>query len=192
MIKDIIRYIIIILIVVAIVLVMKNLVSSDSNWQNDDKSKDKTEEVYYSAKISLKDQETEEFISGATLVVKDETGETIDSWTTSNEIHTVSKLKKGTYTLSQIKASEDYKLNEEPITFKIENNNVNVTMNNEKKTEAELQQEKVQNTISDEINVDNTLSTKNKFITLLSILTILGGISIVSYQTTKRISYSNK
>lgn len=189
MIKDIIRYIIIALIVVAIVLVMKNLVSTDTNWNNEN-NKEQIKEVYYSAKISLKDKETKKFISGATLVVKDETGKTIDSWVTTDKEHTISKLKKGTYTLSQTKTTEEYKLNEQSTTFKIEKENINVIITNEKKTEEELQQEKIENTTSDEINVDNTLSTKNKFISLLSIISILSGISILTQKYIKRISYS--
>lgn len=192
MIKDIIRYIIIILIVIAIILVMKNLISSDSNWENKNKSKDKTEEVYYQASISLVDKNTEEMISGANLIVKDETGEVIDNWTTSNEIHIIAKIKKGTYTLEEEKAPEGYKLNEKSVTFKVENTNVDVAMYNEAMTEEELKADKAQNTSSNEINVDNTLSYKNKPLAVVSILFFIVGVAIISYKSTKRISYFNE
>ena len=193
MIKDIIRYIIIILIVVAIVLVMKKLVSDDSNWENDNnKNTNKTEEVYYQASISLVDKNTEEMISGANLVVKDETGEVIDSWTTTNKIHIIAKIKKGAYTLEEEQAPEGYKLNEKSITFKVENTNVDVAMYNETMTEEELKADKAQNTSSNEVNVDNTSSYKNKPLAILAILSFIAGVAILSYKSTKRISYFNE
>lgn len=193
MVKDAIRYAVIILIIVGIVLVMKSLISEDSNWKNDNtKNTNKTEEVLYNASISLIDKNTEELIEGANLVVKDENGEIIDSWTTTDEIYTITEIKPGTYTIEEDKAPEGYKLNEEGVTFKIENMNVDVAMYNEAMTEEELEFDKEQNTISNEIGVDNTLSSKNMFVTILSIISFITGLVIISYQITKRINYFNQ
>ena len=179
MIKDIIRYIVIILIVVAIALVIRGLVNQDSDWEEDN-SNTTNNETYYQASISLLDKETEEFISGATLTVRSATGEEVDSWITTEEAYTISNLKSGTYTLEQEIASDEYKLNEESITFEVEDTNVDVVMYNEKKTEEELAEEKAQNTTSDEINVDNTLSYKNKSLAILSIIIFIIGIGLIS------------
>ncbi len=179
MIKDIIRYIVIILIVVAIALVIRGLVNQDSDWEEDN-SNTTNNEIYYQASISLLDKETEEFISGATLTVRSATGEEVDSWITTEEAYTISNLKSGTYTLEQEIASDEYKLNEESITFEVEDTNVDVVMYNEKKTEEELAEEKAQNTTSDEINVDNTLSYKNKLLAILSIIIFIIGIGLIS------------
>ena len=179
MIKDIIRYIVIILIVVAIALVIRGLVNQDSDWEEDN-SNTTNNEIYYQASISLLDKETEEFISGATLTVRSATGEEVDSWITTEEAYTISNLKSGTYTLEQEIASDEYKLNEESITFEVEDTNVDVVMYNEKKTEEELAEEKAQNTTSDEINVDNTLSYKNKPLAILSIIIFIIGIGLIS------------
>ena len=179
MIKDIIRYIVIILIVVAIALVIRGLVNQDSDWEEDN-SNTTNNETYYQASISLLDKETEEFISGATLTVRSATGEEVDSWITTEEAYTISNLKSGTYTLEQEIASDEYKLNEESITFEVEDTNVDVVMYNEKKTEEELAEEKAQNTTSDEINVDNTLSYKNKPLAILSIIIFIIGIGLIS------------
>ena len=179
MIKDIIRYIVIILIVVAIALVIRGLVNQDSDWEEDN-SNTTNNEIYYQASISLLDKETEEFISGATLTVRSATGEEVDSWITTEEAYTISNLKSGTYALEQEIASDEYKLNEESITFEVEDTNVDVVMYNEKKTEEELAEEKAQNTTSDEINVDNTLSYKNKPLAIVSIIIFIIGIGLIS------------
>ena len=192
MIKDIIRYIIIILIVLAIVLVMRNLITKDKDsFESGSKNKDKTEEVYYKANINLLDKETRENIKGAELIIKDSEGKEIDSWTTTEGTHTINKIKTGTYTLEEKSSPENYKLNEDKVTFKVEKSNVDVAMYNEKMTEEEIQKEKELNTTSNEVNVDNTLSSKNKIVTILSILTFISGLFILSYRSTRKISYFN-
>jgi uncharacterized surface anchored protein len=68
--------------------------------------------------ISKLDSDTNEYVSGATLVVKNEKGETVATWTTSDESYYIS-LDSGIYTLTETNAPEGYQLNPEVMYFKI-------------------------------------------------------------------------
>lgn len=182
MIKDIIRYVMIVLVVIGIVLVMKNLIDNDGKWEYDSiksDNKDKTQEVSFTANISLVDKETNELIEGANLVVKDETGKTLDSWTTTYEVYKISNLKPGNYVLEQETAAEGYKLSSQSIEFKIDKNNTDVVMRNEAMNEEEKKAEKEKNTSSDEVGVDNTLSTKSGFKGIISIIALAYGLRLL-------------
>lgn len=189
MIKDAIRYTLIIIIVIGIVLVMKNLINNEGKWETKgtkSKDTDKTEEVYYNANIKLVDKSTEEILSNGQLVVKNANGEVVDSWTTTEEIHIVTKLKPGTYTLEEESAPEGYRLNEEAVTFMVEKKNVDVSIYNEALTEEELETLKAENTSSDEIGVDNTLSIKNNTKIIISLLCLISGILLIMYQSNQK------
>lgn len=69
--------------------------------------------------ISKLDATTGEELEGAKLTVKDEKGNTVDSWTSTNEVHIIEGLNPGTYTLTEEIAPEGYKLSTETITFTI-------------------------------------------------------------------------
>ena len=68
--------------------------------------------------ILKQDAKTHKNLSGATLNIKDATGEIIDTWTTTGEAHYI-ELKAGTYTLTETSAPEGYILNSTPITFNV-------------------------------------------------------------------------
>lgn len=68
--------------------------------------------------ISKLNSETNEYVSGAKLVLKNEKGETVDTWVTSDESHYVS-LEAGIYILSETEAPEGYIRNDKPIKFEL-------------------------------------------------------------------------
>ena len=70
--------------------------------------------------ISKLDIDTNEYVGGAELVIKNLKGEIIASWTTSNESHYVA-LEEGEYVLEEVKAPYGYILNSDPVYFKVDN-----------------------------------------------------------------------
>lgn len=169
--RNIIKYVGIILVIAGILLVMKNLFTKDDEWNTDKKDK-ATEVVYYSAKIKLLDEETESYLSGATLVLKNEAGDVIEKWTTDGGTHLVSKLEKGNYVVEQESSVDGYHVNEEGVSFEIKNKDKEVIVYNTRMTEEEIEEIRRQNTVSNEVNVDNTLSEKG-------IWSIIGGIASI-------------
>ena len=65
------------------------------------------------------DKETQEKVEGAVLQIEDLEGNVIDTWTTTKEAHKVEKLGIGTYFLKETKSPNGYVLNENTITFQI-------------------------------------------------------------------------
>ena len=70
--------------------------------------------------ISKQDITTNKELPGATLVVKDSKGNTIDTWVSTDESHIIKNLKAGTYTLTETIAPEGYELSTETIKFTID------------------------------------------------------------------------
>ncbi len=68
--------------------------------------------------FAKKDSKTEKYVSGATLVIKDSQGKTIDEFTTTGSVYQTT-LKPGEYTLSEVKAPDGYVLSKEVIYFQI-------------------------------------------------------------------------
>lgn len=181
--KNVVKYVGIILVIAGVLLVMKNLFTQDENWEQNKKEKEETTSVvYYSAKIQLLDQESNSFLNGSNLILKNESGEVIEKWTTESGIHLVNKLKKGSYTVEQETAPEGYHLNKESVTFEIKNQDQEVTIYNTKMTEEEIEEARAQNTTSNEVGVDNTLSEKNIWSILGGVLSIGLGIGLILLQ----------
>ena len=67
--------------------------------------------------ISKQDATTGEELPGAKLTVKDEKGNVVDSWTSTEESHVIEGLKPGKYTLTEVLAPEGYNLSTETVTF---------------------------------------------------------------------------
>lgn len=181
--KNIIKYGGIALVIVGIVLVMRNLFTSDEDWENkNSKNTNKTVNSSYNVQVSLVDQESGALLTGAKLVIKDSTGEVVTSWTTENEIHLVNELKQGTYKLVEEEAPEGYHLNGDGIEFKIKDSDQTVSMYNIAMTESEKEEYRKQNTTSNEVGVDNTASFRNHFVTISAIIAIGIGIWLILSQ----------
>ena len=177
--KNIIKYVGILLVIAGVLLVMKNLFSKETDWTSDTKTTTDTKEVYYNARIKLLDKDTDAYLSGSKLILKDENNKVVGEWTTEAGVHLINKLEAGKYTLIQESAPEDYHLNEESITFEIKNTDKEVTMYNTKMTEEEIAEEKKKNTTSSEVGVDNTLSNKGILSTVIAIITTTLGFSLI-------------
>lgn len=70
--------------------------------------------------VSKQDITNSEEVPGASLVIKDESGKEIISWTSSSKPYVIKGLKAGTYTLTETMAPEGYTKSEESITFKMD------------------------------------------------------------------------
>lgn len=170
MIKNIVRYLGLALVIVGIVLVMKNLFSTDgSNWNSKDV---KSNKVYYDANIKLLDEETKDYIVGSKMLLKNAKDEVIEEWTTKNDKHTVIKLEKGTYVLEQSSIVDGYEDDKKTITFKISNEDKDIVMYNTAKVLEDKE-------IANEVNVDNTLSTKSYMNVVIAISILLIGIRLI-------------
>jgi len=69
--------------------------------------------------ISKLDSDTNEYVSGADLIIKNNKGEVVANWTTGKESHYVS-LEEGEYVLSEKTAPNGYELNSDSIYFKVD------------------------------------------------------------------------
>lgn len=181
--RNVVKYVGIVLVIAGILLVMKNLFTQDDEWSSTKSKKDSTTEVvYYSAKVQLLDKDSDAFLNGATLVVKDKNGEEIDRWTTDSGVHLVNKLKKGTYTIEQESAPDGYKQVEKSVSFEINGKDQEITIYNTKMTEQEKEEARLKNTTSNEVGVDNTLSEKSIWSILAGVASIGIGVGLILYQ----------
>lgn len=81
------------------------------------------------------DNKTNKPLAGAKLVLKDSTGKTLATWTSTVNAHVVRNLPAGTYTVEEIEAPKGYKLNKKAVSFTVQSNSkeVKVTFANEAK-----------------------------------------------------------
>ena len=172
--KTIIKYIGIALVIAGILLVMKNLFSKDTSWASSNEKKNETK--YYSAKIKLLDKDTNDYLAGSKLILKNEKNEIVAEWTTESKVYIVNKLEKGKYTLMQVNAPENYHLNENNITFTIDSSDKFVTMYNTKMTEEEI---KETNTTESDVNVDNTSSSKSILTSIIAVIITILGLNLI-------------
>jgi len=93
---------------------------TDENGKAIDKvvmyNKNVTKDVY----ISKQDITTSKEVAGAELVLKDNNGKVIDSWTSTTTPHVIKNLKPGTYTLTETVAPVGYVLSKTTIKFTID------------------------------------------------------------------------
>lgn len=85
--------------------------------------------------ITKIDKTTKQAIAGAKLVLKDASGKTITSWTSTTSARVIKNLPDGTYTVEETEAPTGYKLNKEVVKFTIDSTHrdVKVTFSNEAK-----------------------------------------------------------
>lgn len=74
------------------------------------------------------DKKTNQPLAGAKLVLRDASGKTITTWTSTVNPHAIQNLSNGTYTVVEEKAPKGYKLNTEPVSFTVTDSNKNVTV----------------------------------------------------------------
>lgn len=178
--KIVIKYIGIVLVIAGIILVMKNLFTMDNDeFSSSDK---KNKNMHYNLRISLLDKDTNDYLSGASLVLKNKDGEIIEKWVTKNEVHVIEKLKNGTYVLVQDNTIDGYHKNDKDVTFEISNKDKKITIYNKKMTQDEIEEARLKNTVANEIGVDNTLSEKSLWSILGGIASIGIGVSLIFLQ----------
>ena len=181
--RNVVKYVGIVLVIAGIILVMKNLFTQEDEWSRPKNKKDETTAVaHYSAKVQLLDKESSSFLSGATLVVKDEKGEVIDKWTTDGGVYLINSLKKGTYTVEQESAPDGYHKTDEKVLFTISDKDEEITIYNVKMTEQEIEETRLKNTTSNEVGVENTLSKKSIWSILGGVASIGIGVGLILYQ----------
>lgn len=67
--------------------------------------------------ISKVDSTTGEELAGAHLELRDEKGNLIEAWVSTNESHVIEGLAPGKYTLTEVIAPDGYELSKETVTF---------------------------------------------------------------------------
>ena len=135
MIKNIVRYLGLALVIIGVVLVMQNLFSTDTNDWGSKNLINGNSKNYYTANVKLLNEENDEYIVGASLVLKDENDKVIDEWKTTDKDHSIIKLEKGTYTLEQVETIDGFEKSDKVITFNISDDDKNIVMYNSKKEE---------------------------------------------------------
>ena len=110
------------------------------------------------------DNATGEALAGAVLAVKDDAGNEITRFTTTQEPFVLTDLADGTYTIEEIEAPAGYMLSEEKMTFTIDSENLShqIVFGNSK-----------------EIIVPDTNTSTSVIITLIGIVIIAFGIKLV-------------
>ena len=109
-------------------------------------------------KVNIYAQKTDEngkALAGAVLQVKNSKGTVVDKWTSTTSKHTVKKLGKGSYKLSEVSAPSGYVLNTSVVKFSIDENGklknssgkvVSLVSITNKKTDVEISKQSVTGT----------------------------------------------
>ena len=89
-------------------------------------------------KISKQDITSKKELAGATLVIKDQNGNEVASWVSTNKPHYISNLAVGEYTLTETIAPEGYILSDETVKFVVKDDGsvTSVVMYNAKETKV--------------------------------------------------------
>ncbi len=93
-------------------------VKEENKEENKEQNKEENKNTDDKFEVSflLQDKDNKENISGAVLIVKDETGKEVARWTTTKEVYKL-KLNSGKYTLEEATAPTGYMLQNEKIEF---------------------------------------------------------------------------
>ncbi len=93
-------------------------VKEENKEENKEQNKEENKNTDDKFEVSclLQDKDNKENISGALLIVKDETGKEVARWTTTKEAYKL-KLNSGKYTLEEASAPTGYMLQNEKIEF---------------------------------------------------------------------------
>lgn len=122
--------------------------------------------------ISKQDVTNKAELPGATLVVKDASGNVIDTWVSSNTPHEIENLPVGKYTLTETIAPDGYELSTETIEFEVteEGGTTNVVMYNTP----------VKETPKEEVAVPSTGSNKTIASSMVGALIIIIGSVLIT------------
>ena len=175
--SNVIKYGLIILAIIGIGLVLRNVVIKSKN--NTDWEETKNNQNYYKVTISLLDKNTSDQIEGFTLSIKNDKGQVIERWTTTKESYVVNTIPKGKYTLEQESAPEGYSLNEDVVEFTIKDKDIKLVMYNENSQSSSTNSN---NSITNDVNVVDTLSLKNPWLTIGTCISIFGLSLIIFYK----------
>ena len=109
--------------------------------------------------VSKKDATTSKELPGAHLVVKDEAGNVVDEWTSTDEVHIIKGLKEGKYTLSETIAPEGYRLQTTTVGFEVKADGTT--------TKVEMLNEPMKNTVVKINKIDSETKEYVKGATLI-------------------------
>ena len=109
--------------------------------------------------VSKKDATTSKELPGAHLVVKDEAGNVVDEWTSTDEVHIIKGLKEGKYTLSETIAPEGYRLQTTTVEFTVKADGTT--------TKVEMLNEPMKNTVVKINKIDSETKEYVKGATLI-------------------------
>ncbi len=127
--------------------------------------------------ISKQDATSGKELEGAHLVVKNEDGEIIDEWTSTNTPHIIKDIKAGKYTLTETIAPDGYVLSTEEITFTVKSDGTTtkVVMKNSPKE-----------TPKEDVPVPSTGTHKNPISAVAGTLVLLAGSVLVTKSIIKK------
>ena len=128
----------------------------------------KTTPIY----ISKQDITTSEELAGAHLELRDQNGDLVEAWVSTDTPHMIEKLNPGKYFLTEILAPEGYELSSESVEFTVKEDGTvdgEIIMYNEVET----------------VEVPNTSSFKNITTSLIGII-VIGLGSMIIYKNYKK------
>ena len=128
--------------------------------------------------ISKLDSSTKEYVSGATLEVKNSKGEVIETFVSEQSAHVIKDLEPGTYTLTETDAPDGYDLAESSVTFTVLEDSdeaVNVVMYNTKTVVS-----------GEEIAVPSTGSFTTTISTLFGTIVLISGSVLIAKNLKKK------
>ncbi len=126
--------------------------------------------------ISVKDEENNDYLTGATLVVRDSEKNEVATWVSTSEPYHLT-LDPGSYTLEETVAPLEYELNKNKITFVVNNDGTTtepIVMINELKP----------------IEVPITGSVRSVLIVLLSLILVICG-TLIFYDGYRKKQFNN-
>lgn len=122
------------------------------------------------------DKDTGEYVAGAKLRLVSSSGDVIDSWTSSNDLYSISGLKRGTYYLEELSAPSGYIRNTERVkvvvskdtttaTYTISNEKIEVKIAKVDKDSGELVPGALLELLDSNYQVIDTFVSKDSYVT---------------------------
>lgn len=116
----------------------------------------------YEVKINKTDVTQTKEVEGATLVLKNEAGDIVDTWVSTKESHNL-MLKPGKYSLTETIAPKGYKLTKTTIEFLLDNNG-GIFVKNEKGVYESVNRVVMINELVDVVSFAKKDSESNKYV----------------------------